>query len=208
MKRIINKLAVYLKDKEISVYVSKSTLNEIAKSSELHVNKSGKIRRLIKIEEIKYIISARTITDQKTHKYFIRLCKRRLKRGDACFLFLDGDDCMGYLWIAIGSVYIEAVDFEMRLDNDTIAIYDVYTNERYRGAGVYRSLLMMITEYYKNYRNAQLWVMRHNKNAIYVQSKCGFSGIYVEVKLISCCGMKRYKIKEVEYPMGSLLSDG
>lgn len=207
MRRIFNKLATYLQYREISVYVSKSPLIEIAQSIGQHVDLLGKIHRLTEIDEIEHIIQARSVTDPKTRRYFIRLCKKRLKRGDACFLCLDGDDCMGYLWIAIGSVYVETVDFEMRLDNGTIAIYDVFTNPRHRGRGVYRHLLVMMANHFKEYKYAMLWVMRHNINAIYVQSKCGFRGIYAEIRLISCCGMKRHIIKEVEYPMVSLLSD-
>lgn len=145
--------------------------------------------------------------DEKVHDFFKKLYHKRIQRGDKLFALRINDETLCSLWVSCDTVFIESVDYWFKLPQHTFAFYDVFTYERYRGKGYYRYFLNLVMTYFreKGFIYYYLWVMRHNQVSIHAHNKLSINRIKQEVLLTRFFGMKRIKMREVDYQIAELI---
>jgi len=189
-----------------SVYYSEASIDSIC---EKIGEPLGDVFSLMKCQskDLHFLTNFRTGKLGDTNS-IARLFNNRFKRYNQCFVLLVNGTPSSFLWTASRAVLIETTNFLYKLNDNCVAIYDVYTDPIFRKKGCYRKLLYLVLHEYKKagFTYAGLWVMKHNYNAIKVQDSCGFSTISKEISYSTFIGFKRNNVRKVNYHMSDLLS--
>lgn len=185
-----------------TVYYSVVSIKKLSNLLE-NINKEGFKLKICNKEDSFLTMQVRKSTDFEINYLF----KKRYERGDICYILIQNELPVSFLWTAVNKVTIEATGTIMDLPDFCFAIYDVYTMQEHRGKKYYNILLKLLLEHYKNrsFTSASLWVMKHNQNAIRVQNKLGFSTISKEIAYYSFLGCKRKFVTDVNYSITNLI---
>lgn len=119
------------------------------------------------------------ITDEDISDSYLEEVRKRFERGDYLVLITQNNMPASFLFISEKTACFTQVKYELKLDPDCFAIYDVYTFREYRGKGLYQTLIeeVMIRMKKKNYRRFWLWIMKNNKISIFVHNKLGINHV-------------------------------
>ena len=118
-------------------------------------------------------VDAREITDIE---YNLSHAKERLKNGDKLFIVTENDELAHYSWVKFDEMDITEASKKIKLKEGEACIYDCYTNKKFRGQGLYPSMLKYLKGYFKEkgFNKVYIYVEANNIPSIKGIEKAGF----------------------------------
>jgi ribosomal protein S18 acetylase RimI-like enzyme len=190
-----------LKNNIVSVYIIQMALEKRS-----HCEKNN-IKKITDVSELKEFCAKREREDKLCEGEYLTEVTDRLKQGDFCVAMLIENNIASVLFVSTNSCYISTLGINLKLPEDTIAIYDVYTSTQYRQKGFYRQIFnYCVNDYFnKGFRQVWLWVMEHNKTSIIVHNALGFKRIIRKLSLKQKFGFRWIKSENIDNDLLALL---
>ena len=160
--------------------------------------------------EIKKLANERLCEDEVIqNSNYTKEVLMRIKKGDNYVAAYNGLDIVSILFISEKDSFLSPVRYKIFFPENTIGIYDVYTKKEYRGKGIYSDLFNFTINYYYNdgYKNAWLWLMKHNKVSILSHNKVGMRNVIKKITLMQRFGLKWIRIDDLKIDSAELLNN-
>jgi GNAT superfamily N-acetyltransferase len=106
-----------------------------------------------------------------------RLCQRRFKRGEFCFVAIHEGHVVSYIWGSLGKVGVEEISMAVQTGPSEIYLYDAFTLEPWRGNNLYPAVLQRALEFGKDLGLARSTIFVEAKNTPSIRgvAKGGFT---------------------------------
>ena len=119
----------------------------------------------------------------------------RLLNGDRLFAITAEDRVLHSSWLKFREMDIREVAYNIKIENGEACIYDSYTDENFRGKGLYPSMLSFFKKYLKDkgLKKAYIYVESSNKPSIAGIEKAGF----IKETLIRYLRLFGFKFKKI-----------
>ncbi len=154
------------------------------------------------------IVKRATIENNET---YVDTVRKRLKKGNRLIAIIDSinGNTISFLFISIDKIFLHPVHKKLKLDKNSIGVYDVYTYPEYRQRGFYEIILSLTFKYFfeKNYKNMYLWVMKENQISVKTHSKLLINNVIGVFSERYRFGFRILKSKIVSFQLNSLIND-
>jgi GNAT superfamily N-acetyltransferase len=120
-------------------------------------------------------------------------CERRFAKGDRAIVAYIKHNPVAYLFAATTDTWVGEIEDWLSIVSKEVYFYDAFTAVRYRGRGIYPSLLCRGAAYFKKrgYRHAVIFSTARNRDSIKGIEGCGFS-CYETVDYRNFFGLKTW----------------
>lgn len=119
---------------------------------------------------------------------------RLKKENETLFIAIKKGEVVAYAWVARRELFIDAINYLYKLNDDEIFLYSCYVSREYRGEGIHNLLINQRLKNYINdssFKSAYTGVLSPNKGSIKGVKKAGFSE-YKKVKYLNFFDKKKW----------------
>lgn len=125
--------------------------------------------------------------------------EERMLEGDKLFGMIEENKVIHSSWLKFNEMNITEVRHRIKLEKGEACIYDSYTDEDFRGKGLYPSMLSCLRKFLKEkgFTKAYIYVESDNEASVKGIEKAGFVK-ETAIKYIMLFGIKTKKIKDLK----------
>jgi RimJ/RimL family protein N-acetyltransferase len=122
-----------------------------------------------------------------------------IEGGNECFIFVNNKKIVHLSRIRYDKLYMPEVNLNILLNEKEACIFDCYTDEDYRGLGLYPAMLSEILNYLKqkDFTKSYIYCDSKNEKSIRGIKKAGFRE-YKIISYLNILGFRKKEEKQIE----------
>ncbi|MDH7556575.1 MAG: GNAT family N-acetyltransferase [Candidatus Methanosuratincola sp.] len=128
-----------------------------------------------------------------------RFYEERLEKGDLGFIAEVDGKTVSCLWATFNEVYLADVEYNLKLDNQTVALIGAYTLPDYRGQGIYAKVWEACITHFKgsSYSRAYGFIEARNLPSLVAHKKIGLEKVIKVIIMLKFLGLKINIVRDV-----------
>ena len=153
-----------------------------------------RLRHAKSIKEIDKLIAKRPA-------WYYNLAEHRFQEKSRCYIAESNNEVIGCMWLEFNNYYLSNVEYNLELDNESVASIDGWVDPEYRGLNIFPFIRIEILKQLKaqgKYKRVIGLISSTNIASINVQKKLDLAKIFMTVSLIKVFGIRKHIVRNID----------